>query len=245
MPKSLDELIAAADSMADAFESYEPDPSDRDQVDPTVALRLATLRRNIAERELADVVHSARGAGVAWAKIGASVGTTGEAARQRYGPTTPAPPRATSKKAKSRPHNPGGDVRPTPGTTSVAEHFETRWTGDTSTTAGLDVIHAGVVVVHLEVAEGQVELPQLTGVVTDSGDLRLLTDMTWVVPKSYQDAQIIGEALREHGVVLVNLDELDDRDATRIVDFMAGIIFNAHGSIERLGPRRYVARTAT
>ena len=38
----------------------------------------------IVERELANAVRDARKAGASWAKIGHELGTSGEAARQRY-----------------------------------------------------------------------------------------------------------------------------------------------------------------
>ena len=34
--------------------------------------------------------------------------------------------------------------------------------------------------------------------------------------------------------MIVNLTEMDDEDAKRIIDFAAGLIFGLHGSIERV-----------
>ena len=48
------------------------------------AVRLAFQSRAAAERGLADAVALAREEGHSWASIGAMVGTSGEAARQRY-----------------------------------------------------------------------------------------------------------------------------------------------------------------
>jgi len=50
-----------------------------------MALRRMAYRRACVERELAEVVASARRSGISWAKIGEQIGTSGEAARQRYG----------------------------------------------------------------------------------------------------------------------------------------------------------------
>ncbi|WP_240759486.1 hypothetical protein [Phytoactinopolyspora endophytica] len=84
MPRSIDELIARADELADQFEAYEPRQEDRGE--PTLmALRRVAYRRSLVERELADAVRDARDAGASWAKIGDELGTSGEAARQRYG----------------------------------------------------------------------------------------------------------------------------------------------------------------
>ncbi|MFT4188348.1 MAG: hypothetical protein QM621_07160 [Aeromicrobium sp.] len=84
MPKSLDEIIANADRYADAFEAYEPTGNERETPSPVLALQLAVFRRAQAEKEIAEAVAAAREAGLPWSKIGGAVGTTGEAARQRY-----------------------------------------------------------------------------------------------------------------------------------------------------------------
>jgi hypothetical protein len=85
VPRSLDDLIASADHLAQRLEEYEPQPGDRDKVSPMTTLKLAALRRAAAERDLADAVRAARADGASWSSIGAAVGTSGEAARQRYG----------------------------------------------------------------------------------------------------------------------------------------------------------------
>jgi hypothetical protein len=85
VPRSLEEILASADRLADRFEAYDPAPGDRDTLDPTTALWLAASRRADAERDLAAAVVDARRAGVPWKVVGELVGTSGEAARQRYG----------------------------------------------------------------------------------------------------------------------------------------------------------------
>lgn len=85
MPRSLEEMMAQADDLADRFEAYEPEPGDRDTVSPVTQLRLAALKRAEAEREIAEAVAVARRSDTSWKVIGAAVGTSGEAARQRYG----------------------------------------------------------------------------------------------------------------------------------------------------------------
>lgn len=86
MPRSLDDILASGDDLADRFEAYEPEPGDRGTVSPVTAVRLAALRRSQAERELADAIAAARREeGTPWKVIGTLVGTSGEAARQRYG----------------------------------------------------------------------------------------------------------------------------------------------------------------
>lgn len=83
MPRSLDELMARADELADTFEAYEPQGGDRGEP-ALMALRRLAFQRSLMERELTDAVRQARRSGASWAKIGSELGTSGEAARQRY-----------------------------------------------------------------------------------------------------------------------------------------------------------------
>jgi hypothetical protein len=84
--RSIDEITARADELADRFENYEPKPGDKDApVPPMMAIRLAAWRRDTAERELAEAVRAARERRLTWREVGEAIGTTGEAARQRYG----------------------------------------------------------------------------------------------------------------------------------------------------------------
>lgn len=53
-------------------------------------------------------------------------------------------------------------------------------------------------------------------------------------PTSYNDARKIGEEFRNGVPVVMNLTELDDGDAKRLVDFAAGLVFGLRGSIERV-----------
>jgi cell division inhibitor SepF len=58
--------------------------------------------------------------------------------------------------------------------------------------------------------------------------------ITTLHPRSYNDARRIGEEFRNGTPVIMNLTELDDTDAKRIVDFAAGLVFGLRGSIERV-----------
>ena len=53
-------------------------------------------------------------------------------------------------------------------------------------------------------------------------------------PRSYNDARRIGEEYRDGIPVIMNLGDLDDNDAKRIIDFAAGLVFGCRGSIERI-----------
>ncbi|RYU11862.1 cell division protein SepF [Nocardioides iriomotensis] len=61
-----------------------------------------------------------------------------------------------------------------------------------------------------------------------------LSRITTLHPRSYNDARTIGENFREGVPVIMNLSEMDDADAKRLVDFAAGLIFGVRGSIERV-----------
>ncbi len=85
MPRTVDEILQHADQLAARFEDYEPDPADELDPGAVALLRAAIQERSDAERHVLDAVKAAREAGLSWASIGLFVGTSGEAARQRYG----------------------------------------------------------------------------------------------------------------------------------------------------------------
>lgn len=58
--------------------------------------------------------------------------------------------------------------------------------------------------------------------------------ITTLQPRTYNEARTIGEHFREGVPVIINLTEMEDADAKRLVDFAAGLIFGLHGSIERV-----------
>jgi cell division inhibitor SepF len=61
-----------------------------------------------------------------------------------------------------------------------------------------------------------------------------LTRITTLHPRTYNEARTIGEHFREGIPVIMNLTEMVDSDAKRLVDFSAGLIFGLRGSIERV-----------
>jgi cell division inhibitor SepF len=61
-----------------------------------------------------------------------------------------------------------------------------------------------------------------------------LARITTLHPRTYNEARTIGEHFREGIPVIMNLTEMVDSDAKRLVDFAAGLIFGLHGSIERV-----------
>ncbi|GAA1212358.1 cell division protein SepF [Prauserella alba] len=53
-------------------------------------------------------------------------------------------------------------------------------------------------------------------------------------PTSYTEAREIGEAYRDGTPVIINLTEMDNADAKRVVDFAAGLAFALRGSMDRV-----------
>ncbi len=61
-----------------------------------------------------------------------------------------------------------------------------------------------------------------------------LSKITTLHPRTYNEARVIGENFRDGTPVIMNLSEMDDADAKRLVDFAAGLVFATRGSIERI-----------
>lgn len=91
MPRTIDEIISQAEELATRFEDHEPDADDVRDASALRELRHAFLARAGAEQRVTEAVEKARADGHSWASIGAMIGTSGEAARQRYGQTCPKP----------------------------------------------------------------------------------------------------------------------------------------------------------
>ncbi|MCW2525560.1 MAG: sepF2 [Pseudonocardiales bacterium] len=58
--------------------------------------------------------------------------------------------------------------------------------------------------------------------------------ITTLHPRTYNEAVTIGEHFRSGTPVIMNLTEMADSDAKRLVDFAAGLTFGLHGRVERV-----------
>ena len=85
MPRSVQDILDHSDELAKRFEEYEPSAADERDPEVFAELRQAVLSRSDAERSIKDAVKRAREHGYSWTFIGSLIGTSGEAARQRYG----------------------------------------------------------------------------------------------------------------------------------------------------------------
>ncbi len=84
MPRSIQEILDHGDELARRFEDYEPNPDDERPVEEYL-LERATIARARGERQVVDAVVVARSKGVPWQRIGDILGTSAQAAQQRYG----------------------------------------------------------------------------------------------------------------------------------------------------------------
>lgn len=70
--------------------------------------------------------------------------------------------------------------------------------------------------------------------VADLTDSSPLLRIETVTPRTYNDARSVGEHYRSGVPVIMNLSEIDDDDAKRLVDFAAGLVFAVRGTINRV-----------
>ena len=84
MPRSIQEILDHADELAQRFQNYEPSDGDERPVEEYV-LKRAVVAQARGEREILDAVTAARAKGISWQRIGEILGTSAQAAQQRYG----------------------------------------------------------------------------------------------------------------------------------------------------------------
>jgi cell division inhibitor SepF len=68
--------------------------------------------------------------------------------------------------------------------------------------------------------------------------------ITTLHPTTYREARTIGEHFRDGVPVIINLTEMDESDARRLVDFAAGLAFGLRGTIERVTNRVFLLSPA-
>ncbi|RSM83903.1 DUF552 domain-containing protein [Kibdelosporangium aridum] len=97
------------------------------------------------------------------------------------------------------------------------------WAGDTPPTRGALAVEP-----HREPAGRLRPVPESAPAATPLG--RIIT----LHPTSYIEARTIGEHYREGTPVIMNLTEMDDADARRLVDFAAGLAFALRGAMDKV-----------
>lgn len=112
-------------------------------------------------------------------------------------------------------------------------HYD-QYDGDTETTTHDAVVDERPVVRERrpapvsDLAERRRPASVQTGVVAE------LSRITTLHPRNYNEARLVGENYRDGTPVIMNLSEMDDNDAKRLVDFAAGLIFATRGTLERV-----------
>jgi len=87
---------------------------------------------------------------------------------------------------------------------------------------------------HAEVAAYHPEYDVTPEPLVDNNYREQTYQITALHPRTYNEARTIGEHFRKSTPVIMNLTEMDDADAKRLVDFAAGLTFGLHGRIERV-----------
>jgi len=63
-------------------------------------------------------------------------------------------------------------------------------------------------------------------------------------PRSYSEARKVGEFYREGNPVIINLDDMEEGERKRLVDFASGLVFGLHGRIERISLKVFLLSPA-
>jgi cell division inhibitor SepF len=61
-----------------------------------------------------------------------------------------------------------------------------------------------------------------------------MNEILTVHPRQYRDAQVIAESFRDGIPVIINLSQMSDADARRLIDFASGLSQGLYGKIERV-----------
>jgi cell division inhibitor SepF len=61
-----------------------------------------------------------------------------------------------------------------------------------------------------------------------------MNEILTVHPRQYKDAQAIAESFREGVPVIINLSQMSEADARRLIDFASGLSQGLYGKIERV-----------
>src|ERR1700749_1157213 len=77
---------------------------------------------------------------------------------------------------------------------------------------------------------------------TPSGQLAMGNGIQIAIvrPRNFRDAATVGEYYRREIPVIINLEDLDNALATRIIDFVSGLILGLCGDIERISRRTFL-----
>ena len=75
-------------------------------------------------------------------------------------------------------------------------------------------------------------------------DLEASYNIVTLHPRSYSDARQMAEHYREGNPVIINLDDMDESERKRLVDFASGLAFGLRGGIEKITSRVFLISPA-
>lgn len=85
-----------------------------------------------------------------------------------------------------------------------------------------------------------VAAPTQPALIDDSSSYNIIT----LQPRSYSEARKVGEYYREGNPVIINLDDMEEGERKRLVDFASGLVFGLHGRIERISLKVFLLSPA-
>ena len=71
-----------------------------------------------------------------------------------------------------------------------------------------------------------------------------MNEILTVHPRQYKDAQLIAENFREGIPVIINLSQMNETDARRLIDFACGLSEGLYGKIERVTSKVFLLSPA-
>lgn len=82
--------------------------------------------------------------------------------------------------------------------------------------------------------------PLRTSKTARNASVQEMNEILTVHPRQYRDAQAIAESFREGIPVIINLSQMSEGDARRLIDFASGLSQGLYGKIERVTPKVFL-----
>jgi cell division inhibitor SepF len=93
-------------------------------------------------------------------------------------------------------------------------------------------------------ANGVTVLGRSAVAVESTTDVEPSYNIVTLHPRSYSEARQMGEHYRQGNPVIINLDDMDESERKRLVDFASGLAFGLQGGIERIASRVFLISPA-
>ena len=89
-------------------------------------------------------------------------------------------------------------------------------------------------IAHHQSSQGRAPVTQLRRSNNSRAAAAEMNEILTVHPRQYKDAQVIAENFREGIPVIINLSQMSEPDARRLIDFASGLSQGLYGKIERV-----------